>query len=332
MMRVAMLSRWHVHANDYARQAANDPNLTIAAVWDENEVRGKQWASELGVPFFASLSDILSKPDIDAVIVTTPTNLHPEVIGKAIRNGKHVFTEKVLAIELSDCEQLLQLAVEQNIQLMVSLPRLTDNYYVTVQHLLDDGAIGTLTYIRSRLAHNGALPEKDRPMGWLPEYFFDHELCGGGALMDLGAHPIYLTNRLAGAAKSLYASFTYLTEHMVEDHATVVVDYASGITGTIEAGFISNGGPFVLELYGTEGVISVQDGDVKLRSRGLQPEGRLEWRTVPLLDRLLSPMQQWVSAVLHGSQPTITPADIRELTRINQAALQSNATGRKVSL
>lgn len=47
MLRVALLSKWHVHAIDYAAQAQDNPNITISAVWDEDPARGKEWAEKL---------------------------------------------------------------------------------------------------------------------------------------------------------------------------------------------------------------------------------------------------------------------------------------------
>lgn len=80
MIQVALLSRWHVHANDYASQALENPNLSVVAVWDEERERGKQWAKELEVDFFEDLNELLAQDQIDGVIVDTPTSMHKEVI------------------------------------------------------------------------------------------------------------------------------------------------------------------------------------------------------------------------------------------------------------
>ena len=322
-----MLSKWHVHARDYAREAAAHKEMQIAAVWDEDSGRGEQWAQELQAPFFADLEDLLCRADIAAVIVDTATSMHPQVIRMALEHGKHVFSEKVLAVSLRDCDELLDLAQRQGLQLMVSLPRLSHDYFVTVEHLLREGAIGDLTFLRCRLAHDGALASSESPTGWLPPHFFDKASCGGGALMDLGAHPIYLTNRLAGPARRLCASFTHFTGREVEDHAVVVVEYSSGLSGVVEAGFISRGSPFVLELHGTLGTVMAEAGKVRIQSRLLDQEGSMTWREVPLFDALRTPMEQWVDAIMGRRKPHITRQDIRDLTKINEAALLSAGDG-----
>ena len=89
MVRVAMLSRWHVHADEYASRVDDEEQAQVVAVWDEEPGRGQGWASELGVGFEADLDRLLARDDIDAVAVAAPTNMHPEVMLRAAQAGKH---------------------------------------------------------------------------------------------------------------------------------------------------------------------------------------------------------------------------------------------------
>jgi scyllo-inositol 2-dehydrogenase (NAD+) len=327
MIKVAMLSKWHVHAEDYAGQANENANLTIKVVWDERKDRGEKWAEKLGVPFEKDLEKVLTNPDIDAVIVDTPTHLHKEVIILAAKHKKHIFTEKVLAFTIQDCEEILSAVKENDVKLMVSLPRLTENYYLYSQEVLDKGLLGRLTSIRCRLSHDGAVPVEGHPNGWLPEHFFNKEECGGGALIDLGAHPIYLTNRLAGPAKAVTARLQQTLGYEVDDNAVALIEYESGALGTIETGFLSTGSPFQLELYGTEGSLLIEDNTIRLKSRQL---GR-EWITPEQLPEALPiAMEQWVQNILAEKEPTITEEDVIGLTLINQAASLSHEQARRV--
>ncbi|GGE49454.1 dehydrogenase [Pullulanibacillus camelliae] len=327
MIKVAMLSKWHVHAQDYAKQAMEHPDLQIVRIWDENPERGEAWAKDLGVAFEADLDKVLSDSEIDAVIVDTPTNLHKEVILKAVKNGKHIFTEKVLAFTVADVEDILAAVEEAGVQLMVSLPRLTESHYIYAQQILDQGTLGELTTIRCRLAHDGAVPRDGQSEGWLPAHFFDPETCGGGALIDLGAHPIYLTNRLAGNATALSAHFSSYLGHQVEDNAIVIVDYESGAQGIIEAGFVAKGSPFSLELYGTKGSLLIADDVIRLRTNEVK-----QFTPDELPAPISMPMVQWVDAILRHQEPSITATDIRKLTEINQAAARSHREGQRVTL
>src|SRR5207248_6903526 len=79
----------------------------IVAVWDETPERGRAQAKALNVPFYEKLDDILGRPDIDGVIVDTPTNLHHDVMIAAAQAGKHIFTEKVIAPTLREVNEIL---------------------------------------------------------------------------------------------------------------------------------------------------------------------------------------------------------------------------------
>jgi scyllo-inositol 2-dehydrogenase (NAD+) len=329
MINVAMLSRWHVHANDYAREAMGHPDIKINMVWDEEPERGRQWAEELGVPFEPDLNAVLSNPDIEAVIIDTPTNMHKHVMLEAAKHKKHIFSEKVLAFTIDDCDELLSAVDENGVHLMLSLKRLNDDYYLYAEKALKEGLLGRLNSVRCRLAHGMGLPLEGKPYGKLPPYFFDSELCGGGALMDLGAHPIYLTNRLAGEPKGVYARLEATLGHSVDDNSAVLVDYSSGILGIIEAGFSSNDS-FRLELHGTDGQIIIEKGGLKIKSIHLDNG---QWTTpAELPAKLPSAMEQWVKQIQDGTKPAITREDMWRLTHINEAALVSHREGRRVEL
>lgn len=327
MVNVALLSKWHVHADDYAHQADQNEHLNIKLVWDEDAERGKKWGSKLGVPFEQDLKKVLTNPEIDAVIVSSPTNLHKELIILSAENKKHIFTEKVLAFTIDDCKEIYETVRRNNVNLMVSLPRLTENSYLYAEHALKEGLLGDLTFIRCRMAHNGAIPFEGNPNGWLPKHFFNKAECGGGALIDLGAHPIYLTNRLAGPAKAVTARLQRQLGYEVDDNSVAIIEYESGALGTIETGFLSNGSPFQLELYGTEGTLLIEDSNIRLKSKKLNSGWNVPETLPPALP---IPMEQWVNSIIDGEIPAITETDVVSLTVINQAALLSHNQNRRV--
>ncbi|MFY0758772.1 Gfo/Idh/MocA family oxidoreductase [Metabacillus dongyingensis] len=148
--------------------------------------------------------------------------------------------------------------------------------------------------------------------------------------MDLGAHPIYLTNRLAGKAVSVSAKLQKTLGLEVEDNAVVLVEYESGVLGTLETGFLSHSSPFQLELHGTVGTLLIEDSNIRLKSSITDREG---WVTPDELPSPLPmPMEQWISAIQNNERNTITKEDVLNLTLINQAAALSSKEGRAVSV
>jgi len=329
MLRVALLSKWHVHAVDYAAQAQENPNIIVSSVWDEDPVRGKEWAEELEIPFVQDLTTLLSDPGIDAVIIASPTNQHKNLILAAAKHGKHIFTEKVLAFTIADCEQIFAAVDAAGVELMVSLPRLADDYFIYAEQAVNQGLLGQLTMVRCRAAHNGAVPTETSPTGWLPETFFNSAQCGGGAMIDLGAHPIYLANRLLGTPSAVTGRLQQLTERGVDDQSVAVVEYSNLAMAVLETSFVSSKSPFQLELYGTEGTLMIENKEIRIKSTKLDTE---EWTKPAKVPGHPLPMQQWAAAIEESIAPSITRTDAWNLTLINQGAALSQKRNRRVDL
>ena len=235
MLRVAMLSRWHVHANQYADEIRANDAAEVCAVWDEDAARGSAWASELEVPFEADLDALLAGDSIDAVCVVTPTNLHREVIVKAAEAGKHVFTEKVLAASVADCHAIAAAVKRNEVNFCISFPRRTAPAILYAKEALDAGLLGRPTALRLRVAHDGAVRD------WLPAHFYDPDACGGGAMMDLGAHGMYLARWLLGPPKRIFSVFNTVTGRAVDDNAVCVIEFESGAIAVNETSFVGFG-------------------------------------------------------------------------------------------
>ena len=105
-LRIAVLSAWHVHAEEYGRAAIDHPDTELVAVWDDDEGRGRALADRLGVPIEADLGALLAREDLDGVTNTTATSAHDEILGRVLAAGKHVFTEKLLSPTVAGCDAL----------------------------------------------------------------------------------------------------------------------------------------------------------------------------------------------------------------------------------
>lgn len=330
MIRVAMISFWHVHAGDYARQAIENPNTEVVAAWDENSERGRERAAALGVRFYDTLAEVLNSSDIDGVIIDTPTNMHHDVMIAAAQAGKHIFTEKVIAPTLHECNEILAAVKQAGVKLTVSLPRLNDNYTLAVQEILARKELGELTLVRARLSHNGAISTADRPHGWLPAHFFNLEQCGGGALIDLGCHPMYLTRLFLGLPESVTANYGYVTGREVEDNAVAVLRYPQGALGVVEAGFVNRHSPFTIEIHGTEGSLFYGTPEAKLYIRS---GGSKEWSIQPEFPpQHPSAFQQWVTHIQEGTTATANIQTALDLTKLMEAANISAKTNQAVQL
>ncbi|MDE0421292.1 MAG: Gfo/Idh/MocA family oxidoreductase [Gammaproteobacteria bacterium] len=325
MLRVAMLSRWHVHANQYAGETRANPDADVVAVWDENSDRGAAWAGELAVPFEADLDVLLASDDIDAVCVVTPTNLHRDVMVRAANAGKHIFTEKVLATTVADCEAIADAVRANGVKFCISFPRRTIPQTLYARQAIDEGLFGQVTALRVRIAHDGAVRD------WLPAHFYDAKACGGGAMMDLGAHGMYLSRWLLGPPKRIVSVFNTVTGRAVDDNTVSVIEFENGAIAVNETSFTGFGGSYSLEIDGTEGayrMLSPAEG-VEVRSRHLDGNG---WQRPEQLPRALAkPIDQWVAGCVHGTPIEFGLADAIQLTELMEAAYVADGEARSVS-
>jgi 1,5-anhydro-D-fructose reductase (1,5-anhydro-D-mannitol-forming) len=326
VFRVAILSFWHVHARDYALEAEEHPGVVITAVWDEEKDRGRMEASKRSVPFHEDLDELLSREDVDGVVVTTSTVAHREVIPAAATAGKHIFAEKVIAPTLSAAWEVVAEVEEAGVTFVVSMPRLYAGYTRAIREALAAGEIGDPTYLRVRVSHDGALPSAASPRGWLPERFFDYRQSAGGVTIDFGAHPLYLLGHLLGMPDEVSAAYGRFTGRAVEDQSVVTMLYPNGAIGVAEASILGASAPFLVEAHGTEGSL-LYDPSGGLRTRRRDAE---RWSDIRVPADGRSPFVRWVDLSSEGSTDPENVRAALELSALAEAANLSAGEGRLV--
>lgn len=289
MRKYAMLGKWHVHAEQYANEINALEGCQIVKVWDPCTETAKAWAEKLGGGCVAaSVEDILNDPEIEGVVISTATNEHPEIIIKACDAGKAVFTEKVLALKNEDAEDMKAAVKRNNTRFGISFPHLSESPVLYALDAAKSGKLGKINYVRFRKAHNGSTAD------WLPPHFYDPIACGGGAMIDLGAHPMYMCCEVMGQDPvKVQSTFTEMTGRGVEDNAVSVLTFADGSIGVSETSFVSTGYPLTLEIGGTEGTLMFHDGEVHI---SCTENGRKWTKVENLPERLPSPLEQWAVA------------------------------------
>lgn len=315
MINVAFLSKWHVHSEDYAEQFKALPYVTIKAVWDEDQARGQAWAEKLSCSFEADLQTLLAREDIDAVCIGTPTSNHKEVLIAAAKAKKAIFTEKVMTITTKDALEVQEQVHLAKVPFCIALRRQTEARILLAKKLVDSGAIGKVTHIRIRDAHNGASDN------WLPDSFYKISDCGGGAMMDLGAHPMYLSLYFMGEPKMVSSVFTNSAGKGVDDNCVSVLEYPCGAIGITETSFISKNSPFSLELNGTGGHIFLSDN-----MDGIQISDKDGLRNIPSSEipkGLPLPVELFSHAVENNEEIPFTVEDGVALTKLMDAAYRS---------
>ena len=320
MLRIAMLSSWHVHAMEYAQRFGERDDACVTCVWDEIPENGQKFADKIGVDFESDLDKILARPDVDAVCINAPTNMHAEVMIKAANAKKHIFTEKILAITVEECLAVKKAVEENNVKFTICLFHCGLPHNLFAKKVLDEQLLGAVTYFRIRNAHSGASD------GWLPPHFYSKEQCGGGAMIDLGAHPMYLINWLMGKPAVMSSAFTNVTGREVEDNAVSLMKYDDGAIAISETSFVSKPSPFVLEISGTEGSLTINGSDIRLASSKISGNSEYSGFITPhrLPDKLNHPVEIFVEGILYNKEMMYGMDEAIDLTKMMVAAYKAH--------
>lgn len=328
MLRVAMLSFAHVHADGYARQVQAHPEATIQCIWDDDEGRGQSAAARFGVPYERDLDAVLRRDDVDAVLINAPTSQHTELLLAACEARKHIFTEKALTVSTADADRVVAAVRESGVQCVVSLPSRCAPDTLFIKDVLDRGLVGRVTLMRARIAHMAAL---DKWFSGGSAWFGDAALAGGGALFDLGCHTVDVLRWFGGEPESVIATVQNSTgAYDIDDNSAIVVTFKSGALGILDTSWVQRSGPSPLEIYGTEGFVGrgmAPASGLVLSSTQLGVEGYVLPSKLP--KALPTPLEQWVGASLHGTPATIGAEDGRNLTQLLEATYESARSGNR---
>jgi predicted dehydrogenase len=265
--------------------------LELDAVADMDAARAAQQAAEHGVPRALSVDALLADPAIQIVANLTVPNVHAAVSLAAIAAGKHVYTEKPLAVTRADGQRIVQAATDQGVRLGSAPDTFLGGGQQTCRKLVDDGWIGEPVAAVAFMAGHG-------PEGWHPNPDFFYQV-GGGPLLDMA--PYYLTSlvnllgpvrRVAGSARiSFPERIATSREHFgrrlpveVPTHVAALLDFAAGPVATLITSFdIWHANLPRIEVYGSEGTLCVPDPNIFGGAVRVRRAGAAEWSEVPLL-------------------------------------------------
>jgi predicted dehydrogenase len=264
--------------------------LEIAACADMNPAVAEARAKEYNLPQVLSVEALLNDPEIQIVINLTVPQAHASVSLAAIAAGKHVHSEKPLAITRADGQQILTAAREKGVLVGCAPDTFLGGGLQTCRKLIDDGWIGAPVAAAAFMLGHG--PESWHPN---PAIFYQS---GAGPMFDMG--PYYLTalihllgpvKRITGSTRITFPERVATSESRygerlkveVPTHVTGILDFVSGPIATLTTSFdVWHSQLPRIEIYGTEGSLSVPDpnhfgGPVYLRRATAK-----EWSEVPL--------------------------------------------------
>jgi predicted dehydrogenase len=265
VIRIAILSFAHYHANFWAEAFLEEPDVQVAAIWDDDETRGREAAQKFGAPFVPSLDDAIGAAD--AVAICSENSRHADLAEAAASAGRPILCEKPIAATLAQADRIVDAVAASGVLYMQSFPKRLDPVSHELKATIESGRLGRLHLVRIRHGHFYGLADDFRD-----RWYVDPDLGGGGALLDEGVHAADLLCWLFGMPESVVAvAANVLPGLKVEDGATAVYSYPDGMTAEIASSFLFAAADTSIEVYGTRGTVLVSGVD--LASRDITESG-----------------------------------------------------------
>ncbi len=297
----------------YIKGCAVFPILKVVACADINMEAAQAKAAEFGLKAL-TVSELLADPTIQMVINLTIPKVHADVSQQIIAAGKHVYSEKPLATTRDDGRKIIEAAKAKGVLVGCAPDTFLGGGLQTCRKIIEDGWIGRPVAAAAFMGSHG-------PESWHPNPSFFYQK-GGGPLFDMG--PYYLTAlvSLLGPARRVTASTGKAYEERIatskaqfgvklpveiSTHAAGVIDFENGAIATLTTSFDvwAHHLPWI-EIYGTQGSLSVPDPNTFGGTVRLHRAGSNEWDAIPLshaadLQRGIGPAD--MAYALHYGRP-----------------------------
>lgn len=231
----------------------------LVAVADTVQERAHEMARKFEVgQVYTSEEALIHDPDVDVVILCTPSGMHADGAVRAMHAGKHVVVEKPMDVSLAACDRIIAAQAETKKQFTVISQHRFDSATMLVKDAIDSGKLGKIILADATVKW------------WRTQKYYDSgdwrgtwKLDGGGALMNQGVHTVDLLQWLVGGVSSIYAHIRTAGHERieVEDIAVAALTFKNGAVGTLTATTAAYDGlPVRIDIFGTEGS-AILEGD-----------------------------------------------------------------------
>jgi predicted dehydrogenase len=281
----------------------------VVAIASRDAVRAQKAATELAIPrAHGSYQALLADPDVDAVYIPLPNNLHRHWTIAAARAGKHVLCEKPLAMTSADAQLMVDACADFGVQLMEAFMYRHHPSWLAVREQLASGRLGQLTAVQSWFSYYNDDPDNIRNIAG----------AGGGALYDVGCYSVNLSRMLfGGEPRRVQAALTRDRLMGVDVLTSAILEFDAGLA-TFTCSTRAEDDQRV-HIYGTRGRISIgipfnippdRPTEVFVTAGGDPPlNPATEKLTFATADPYAAEADVFATAVLDGTPLPVAPAD-----------------------
>ena len=294
-----------------------DANLVAVSDISKRALRN---ARQAGVKkTYSDYEQLLKDPEINAVVIALPTHLHLQCAKRAAEEKKHILLEKPIAINVKEAQEIISAAEKTSVKLMIGYPLRFNSTFRNIRDKIRGGALGDVEIAQAVNISSGPFfhREQDYAPTPVPEWWFNKELTGGGALMDLGSHMINLLRWYFGEIMNIKSFLGHRFNLDFEDSAICVAKFESGTLGIINVGWFSQATTVEVQLFGT-----VQNAKTEHKAPNplLTAAQMLTTGSSKYFQPHLAELQHFVNCIIHDVKPLSTGMDgLKDLETITQA-------------
>lgn len=256
------------------------PEAKLLSFHDTNRKLSKYVQnSGMDVIFYSDLEEMLDKEKLDAVFVCTPPFTHLPIAQESIARNLNIFVEKPLAESLSSAKKMVSLLERKEIIHATGFTLAHIPLYIKAKDLLENGVLGEVYRFNVSVYFSQVLSKKK---GW----FYDKEKSGGGVVIDIASHLIYLVTWYFGLPQKVFArTLNFYSD--VEDSGSIMFEYENGLFGVLDANWSIPGyrlATIEITLEGENGFMEITNDHVKLNLHQSVDDLEGGWTTIHKID------------------------------------------------
>jgi predicted dehydrogenase len=221
--------------------------LAIVSCFTRSGEKRRAFAAKYGCAAAPSYDAILADRGIEAIINTTPNDVHLETTRAAAEAGKHVFLDKPIANTVSDGRAITQACIKAGVVLSLGYQRRRESHFRYVKQQIDKGAFGTLVNAEANIS-------RDR-LGKIDLSSWRYQAAGmpGGVMLQIGIHYADVLEYLLGPVKAVSGrSVRLVLPGDNPDVASLLLEHENGALSTLNASYASASEYYLMNIYGKE--------------------------------------------------------------------------------
>ena len=221
--------------------------LRIVSCYTRSDEKRRAFAAKYGCETATSYEAMLGDPRIEAVINTTPNNVHLESTRAAAAAGKHVFLDKPIANTVAEAQALTAACREAGVILALGYQRRRESHFRWIRERIDAGEFGTLVNAEANISRD-RLGKID-----LTSWRYTSEGMPGGVMLQIGIHYTDVLEYLMGPVKAVMGRLAQLVlPGDNPDVASLILEHENGALSTLNASYASASEHYVMNIYGKE--------------------------------------------------------------------------------